>query len=864
MKNLLIPLIFTCFISFLTSQNLFAQPVNDECTGAIDISNAFEGSCGTVTYNGPFTLTGGTAGNDDPPEPGEAENGSTGIGPYCPNETDGNLFGDAAEFWEQSVWYTWTVPDLNGDGSPVAFSIWTSDGSFGDDCGLNPNDILAGDADTQVAIYEGSQCPNSSTGPCDHFAANEDLFIIEPWISGWLSLEFTPGETYYMAVDGWDGVEGQFCLTVVVCGVEEGDGQCAPVETYCESTDCRDECPYGNISAVLYNETEDGFFFSDDLSGNIFFCSDFVNGFSGPNTYLGFGGPNFTDCNGENNGVNITLSNGSFTGIVPEADGSYIMGTGTLFYIELTPADIAAGFITITGTVADGIGNICSETITINYSDFPQANDPFCILNCFAGGIDENLLTNGISVCEDGEISLCTNGFEDLSLPCDGATYEYYWRVYVNPYGDWLNVTGWVPLGACPTVAVSDFFIDRDGSLPPNFLPGSQIDASFFGVMLIEAAALCLAADGAIIDGCTATNGPDFFTDVNGINRTVIEVLYYPAGDANCDVNVMGCIEPSACNFDANATIDDGSCLMNDCEGTCGGPATAGTACTAANGNIGTYALDCSCEADILGCTNSTACNYNPAATQDDGSCAMTDCEGTCGGPATAGTACTDASGNIGTYTLDCSCGSGIFGCTNSTACNYNPAATQDDGSCATTDCEGTCGGMAIEGTACIDVNGNIGTYALDCSCSVCEEEINGAIVVSDPNCDVSGINITIIAFDGTSITVTTDADGNFIVPGGPFLCGTYTAAFTDISSLPFCYTETGSTEPITFELNGNDTSGVDIAFFSNPEIPTLSQWGLIVLVLLLMSFGAISLFDKKVNSSNPLFYIIKIKKASK
>jgi len=57
-----------------------------------------------------------------------------------------------SDIWENSVWYTWTVPDLNGDGSPVAYSIWTSDGSFGDDCGLNPNNIIGGDADTQVAI----------------------------------------------------------------------------------------------------------------------------------------------------------------------------------------------------------------------------------------------------------------------------------------------------------------------------------------------------------------------------------------------------------------------------------------------------------------------------------------------------------------------------------------------------------------------------------------------------------------------------------------------------------------------------------------------------------------------------------------
>lgn len=52
----------------------------------------------------------------------------------------------------------------------------------------------------------------------------------------------------------------------------------------------------------------------------------------------------------------------------------------------------------------------------------------------------------------------------------------------------------------------------------------------------------------------------------------------------------------------------------------------------------------------ILGCTDPTATNYNPQATQDDGSC---------------------------TYPPPV-----IRGCTDSTATNYNPEATEDDGSC--------------------------------------------------------------------------------------------------------------------------------------------------------------------------------------
>lgn len=55
----------------------------------------------------------------------------------------------------------------------------------------------------------------------------------------------------------------------------------------------------------------------------------------------------------------------------------------------------------------------------------------------------------------------------------------------------------------------------------------------------------------------------------------------------------------------------------------------------------------------VLGCTNATACNYNPAATCDNGTCDFVSC----------------------------------YGCTNSDACNYDASAAFDDGSCCLTNC---------------------------------------------------------------------------------------------------------------------------------------------------------------------------------
>jgi len=73
--------------------------------------------------------------------------------------------------------------------------------------------------------------------------------------------------------------------------------------------------------------------------------------------------------------------------------------------------------------------------------------------------------------------------------------------------------------------------------------------------------------------------------------------------------------------------------------------------------------------------------------------------------------------------------------------------------------------------------------------------------------------------YSGTSTTITSNADGTFTVPGGPFPCGTYMAAFEEVSTLPTCYTETGSTEPIDFELDGNPNTMDGPDFIAGPAI---------------------------------------------
>ena len=172
-----------------------------------------------------------------------------------------------------------------------------------------------------------------------------------------------------------------------------------------------------------------------------------------------------------------------------------------------------------------------------------------------------------------------------------------------------------------------------------------------------------------------------------------------------------GCTDPSACNYDPAAVIDDGSCILggedltitiltdnypgettwtvtdgsgtvwpqavhtrrqrrnteqvcidagcyvyiNDSfgDGICCAYGT-GAYTVSSNGTVlasggeftATEVTEI-CLGSDFGCTDATACNYDPAATTDDGSC-------------------------------DFSC----YGCTDPAACNYDPAATIDNGLC--------------------------------------------------------------------------------------------------------------------------------------------------------------------------------------
>ena len=185
-------------------------------------------------------------------------------------------------------------------------------------------------------------------------------------------------------------------------------------------------------------------------------------------------------------------------------------------------------------------------------------------------------------------------------------------------------------------------------------------------------------------------------------------------GGGGFDIDIYGCTDPLATNYNPMATIDDQSCYygwsMDMCmESECGQMLY--------NGNMTCeqilyYGVDCThCEEcntniDIQGCTDPDANNYNSEATIDDGTCefgeecldeqgntGIIDCsgDGDCCPEAWIGDGFSDCADQQFGCDLSCYDNDGgdcepqeedIYGCTDPAADNYNPDATIDDGSC--------------------------------------------------------------------------------------------------------------------------------------------------------------------------------------
>ena len=312
----------------------------------------------------------------------------------------------------------------------------------------------------------------------------------------------------------------------------------------------------------------------------------------------------------------------------------------------------------------------CTIPQACNYDPNADVEDGSCTFDCY-GCLDAEACNY------DATFTMASNEtclykadlYPSAFVDCDGVCYN---DANANGVCDEEEVSGCMDFGAC------------------NFNAQATLDDG--------------QCDFASCAGCTNPQACNFDSEA------IIT-------DGSCDYeSCKGCTDPTACNHDSEATLDDGTCtfpvdLYNktyvDCAGNCLNDVNANDVCDEVEipGCMDTAACsfeedatidDGSCDyTSCAGCTDPTACNYNPGAQIDDGLCvhpedlypesivdgaSVVDCVGRCLNDADNDDICDELE---------------IAGCQDPLSCNYNPEATDDDGSCFTAaegyDCAGNC-----------------------------------------------------------------------------------------------------------------------------------------------------------------------------
>lgn len=291
-------------------------------------------------------------------------------------------------------------------------------------------------------------------------------------------------------------------------------------------------------------------------------------------------------------------------------------------------------------------------------------------LDC-SGGCNSD--TDGDGVCDELEIAGCDDiaacNYMDSATDNDGSC-------------DFTSCAGCTNPGACNYMASATInngscnYTSCQGCTDPvacNYVSGATTDdgsciyvLDLYNVTNLDCAGICINdSDG---DGICDEDELSACTDPSACNYTPTADY----DDGTCEYSSCGgCTDINACNYNAGAQFDDGSCTTPvslygkdyvNCIGECLNDADG----------------DGICDEDEAGCTDASACNYDPSAVLEDGSCTYPeetylDCSGAC---------LNDADGDGTCDELE------IDGCADVTACNYNDNATEDDGSCVYADTE--------------------------------------------------------------------------------------------------------------------------------------------------------------------------------
>ncbi|MDB4127105.1 protein phosphatase 1 regulatory subunit 42, partial [Flavobacteriales bacterium] len=320
----------------------------------------------------------------------------------------------------------------------------------------------------------------------------------------------------------------------------------------------------------------------------------------------------------------------------------------------------------------------CMDSTQFNFNALANTDDGFCIP--YLNGCTDSLAIN----------------YNSLANTNDGSCYSCVINVnsIYNLPSNLQTCDGFIFLTASGTAPYSYFW--SNGATSNSI---SNLCDDVYVYTLIDANG-CGSSDTIILTtrvGCT---------DPNAFNYDSTAIY----GDGSCIASIYGCTDSTATNYDPLANTEDGNCLYCDINisqltigsnspGNCDGwvfvvassstsisyllnnnPASSSNTglCSGLN-TITVQNANCSVDSTFLvgqavyGCTDSTAFNFNLMANIDDGSCIA------------ILYGCTDTlmfNYNPLANVDDGNCQSFVYGCTDSTFANYNPLANIDDNSC--------------------------------------------------------------------------------------------------------------------------------------------------------------------------------------
>ncbi|MGB0511438.1 MAG: hypothetical protein ACPGGB_11005, partial [Flavobacteriales bacterium] len=433
------------------------------------------------------------------------------------------------------------------------------------------------------------------------------------------------------------------------------------------------------------------------------------------------------------------------------AGGPYVNGTDN-FATHVITATLCAGCYTLTVNDQFGDGMCC------------QFGD-----GSYSLAIDDQTVASGGEFTDFETTEVCTPGFSGA-----GCTYEVALNYDPNAIEDDGSCI-FDFQNPCLNDIDGDGVCDEDevpGCTSPcscNYVPeatdddGSCLDADAIGMCGgdclsdLDADGVCDDQDPCIgfVDECGVCNGPGATLPCGCSD--------IPPGACDCEGNLIDafgiCGGTCPTDLDGDGECDDVDCCIggyDEC-GVCNGPGAV---------------FDCGCEMMPLGACD---CQGNqldalgvcggdcPSDLDGDGVCdVFDDCIGfydacgVCNGPGPMFTCgcfmqplgdC-DCEGNqldaLGICGGDCTSdldGDGICdsneipGCTNPEACNYNPQATDDNGTCQTLDACGVCGGPG---------------EVFECGCAN----------IPEGDCDCNGNQLDALGVCGGDCAADADSDG--------------------------------------------------------------------------------------------------------